>query len=534
MRYKNLLFAIVTTVLLGSCAAKEIADDTIGAYSFTAVAESVCEGDDIPVHLAFSDGGLVVDNPSWGDKWKGATFYAELTDGFNRTVDNAVFSGPGGVIGNGSVIDITPSGKMDIIVGALREGIYSLRINLKTRYTVDTWASTTITVRERVAPPVVPEEILVDDFTIPGGDNGLDIDDIGNIVLDLRFFNGGNPFVFNSTVRPDNATNKQLLASSDDPSTAGITVDGETTLVIVPCKVGKVTMTVRSEDGNARKSFGVTVIETLPDAEGFTLPTDDGERDGYDFDIAGRLALDINEWNDNNPFEYFCRPIPSNAATPSLIASSDTPAVLVASIQNGNKLILRPQSPGYAIVTVSTTDGVIVRKMRVAVISAFNLIIDAVEGTQSEEDKQTGIFPCRLTLKTTSKWYPNRLRVDVYGKAIGRIDLTDPADYFKVDSLKNARTAYYTAEDAVDVLYLSSGNSAYLLYDRLLKKVGAMGVVVHHSDDWPKYYDYVLYFRLYQVRLNISVIEEFDTNIYRITLVDKYNSPEYRLYQYLL
>lgn len=534
MRYLNLFLATITTIFLASCAAKEIPDEAVGAYSFSAVAESVGEGEDIPVHLSFKDAGLIVDNPTWGDKWKGATFFAELTDAMNRKVDNVVFSGPGGVIGNGSVLDIAETGKMDIIVGGLRQGAYNLKINLRTRYTVDTWASTSIVVRERTAPAPVVETILVEDISVPGANNGLEIDDIGNVVLDLRFFNASNPFIFRASVRPDNATDKQLVATSGNGSVAAIRVDGETVLVIIPSQVGTAVMTVASRDGNAKKTFGVRVVETLPDADGFTLPTDDSDKDSYDLDVAGRLALDINEWNDDNPFTYFCRPIPDGSVIPGLKAESDTPDVVVADIVNGNMLKLTPKSPGYAVVTVSTTDGALIRKLRVAVISNFTLTIDAVEGTQSEDDKKVGIFPCRLTLKTDSKWYPTRMRIQVYGKATGRVDLTDAADYFLVDSLKNARTAYYSVEDNIPVLYLSNGNSAYQLYDRLLKKVGGQGVVVHHADDWPNYYDYTAYFRLYKVTLNISVIEEFDTNLYRAILVKKYNSPDYRLYQYLL
>lgn len=534
MRYHHLLFATITTVFLSACAGKEVPDEAVGAYSFTAVAETVGEGEDIPVHLSFRDAGLVVDNPSWGDKWKGATFYAEMTDAMNRTVENVIYSGPGGVIGNGSVLDIAPTGKMDIIVGGLRQGNYNLKINLRTRYTVDTWASVSIIVRERTVAPVVTETVLVDDFTVPGKDNGLEIDDIGNVILDLRFFNAANPFIFRSTVRPDNATDKQLIASSGTPSVAGIRVDGETTLVITPAQIGTTTMTVQSRDGNAKKTFSVKVIESVPDADGFTLPTDDNERDNYDLDVAGRLALDINKWNDGNPFTYTCNPIPADASIPGLKAESDTPAVVVAAIEGGNRLVLTPKSPGYAVVTVSTMDGAIVRKMRVAVISNFRLTIDAVEGTPSEDDKKTAIFPCKLTLKTDSQWYPTRMRVEVYAKAIGRVDLTDAADYFLVDSLKNARTAYYSVEDQIPVLYLSNGNSAYQLYDRVLKKVAAQTVDIHHADDWPNYYDYTVNYRLNKISLSISVIEEFDTNLYRATLVEKYNSPNYRLYQYLL
>lgn len=528
-----LFFITIITILLSSCQGTLVEDDANNsAYSFTAVAERVKEGENIPVHLYFKDGGLVVDNPSWGNKWEKASFFAEIYDSYSRQVSNAVFSGPGGIIGNGSRFDINPDGKMDIVISGLREGTYSLRLNVRTRYMVDTYASTSIVVDKRKDVPV-EDDVVVDDFTVPGSGNGLEIDDIGNIVLDLRVFNAGNPFRFRSVVRPEDAADKQLLAESSDELVASIRVEGETLLIITPRILGRNVMTVRSRDGGAMKTFGVTVIESVPDVDGFTLPTDDSERGAYDFDVAGRLELDINVWNTGNPFVYHCKPIPAEAGPLSLVAESDKPNVAAASIRNGSELVITPQSPGYAVVTVSTTDGTIVRKLHVAVISNVVLTIDSEEGERSEEDKKTGIFPCKLTFKADTKWTPSRMRVQVRCKATGRVDLTDPADYFKIDSLKNARTAYYSYTDDIPVLYLSSGNSAYQLYDRVMKKVAAMGVVIHHSDDWPNYYDYVKYFALHKIELQLYVIDDFDTNLYRVTLDRKYNSPAHLLYHYL-
>ena len=538
MRRITALFTTITTIIIVALSActRVVGDEPVGAWSFTAVAEQVREGNDIPIHLMFKDAGLVVDNPSWGDKWKGASFYGEVYDVMGRQVENAVFSGPGGVLGKGCTVDINPNGRLDIILGALREGVYTVKMNLETRYTVDTWATTTVTVLEKgeVGPVVPPEDIIpVEDFTVPGKDNGLEIDEIGNIILDLRFFNEMNPFRYNSTVTPENATNKQLLAQSENDGVAGIQVEGQTLLVITPKVIGTCVMVVRSEDGNAMRSFGVRVIRSLPDATGFTLPIDDGERDAYEFDLAGRLALDVNKYNDSNPFGYTCRPIPAEAAKPSLTASSSDNGILVASIQDGNRLVLKPVSPGYVVVTVSTTDGAIVRTMKVVVYSAFQVVLDAVESAASEEDKVSGIFPCKITMKADSQHLPKMMQLEVYGKATGRIDLTDPVDYFKADSLKNARTAYFSFAEKVPVLYLANGNSAYDIYTRLLKKVGSMGAVVHHAADWPGYYDYVAYYRFYKLDLSISVKGDFDTNLYRVTLVRKYDSPTYRIYQYL-
>ncbi len=536
---KNIFTAFIpllaVTALVASCE-QVVEDEATNAYVFSAVAETVREGNDIPIHLVVGDGGLVPDNAGWGNKWSKVTFYASMTDNYGHTVENAVYSGPSGFLANGSVFDIPESGKFDLVVGSLREGEYNLKINLQTRYTVDTWASVDIVVKERGQDE--PDEpggdvVVVKDIVVPSEESGFDIDEIGNVILDLRYFNTQNPSRFNCRVSPENATDKQLLTASSDVGIADVQIEGQTLLVMAPKSVGACRVTVRSRDGGASRSFGLRVIESKDEATGFTLPVDDGEKEAYDFDVAGRLELDIDKWNEASSFAYECKPIPSTAGKPDLVASSDNTSVLVADIENGNRLILTPKSPGYATVTVATRSGSIVRSMRVVVFSAFSIVVDAVEAAASEADKPTGIFPCELTFRATSRWIPKMMQVEVYGKATGRIDLTDPVDYFKVDSLKNARTAYFSYQEKVPVLYLTNGNSAYDIYSRLMKKVASMGAVVHHDADWPNYRDYIVYFRLYKITLNLSMVNNYDSNVYRITIAELYDDPKNKLYQYL-
>lgn len=535
---RHIILPLMAVLLAGvSCAKNEVPDENVGAWSFTATVGTAVEGEDIPVTLTFKDAGLRVDNASWGDKWRGAAFHGELYDREGRKVENAIFSGPNGVLGEDSVVNLLDGGQINIVIGALRVGEYYLKVRLRSRYAVDSWASAgfSVDVNDKPGTPSPgDEDVLVEDFTVPDENCGLEIDPIGDIILDLKYYNAANPFKYLSTVRPANATNRKLIAASGNPSVAAAFVTGETTIVVVPTAVGQVDVTVRSEDGNAERTFGVLVIESEPDASGFTVPTDDGEKDAFDLDVAGRLALDINEYDSDHPFDYTCKSIPSGAVDLSLMAKSDNEDVLVASIRNGNELRLTPIMPGYATVTFSTTDGAIVRTMKVAVYSKFNVTLDAVEGTVSEEDSKKGIFPCKITIKADSKWVPNRMRFNVYTKATGRIDLADPVDYFKVDSLRNVRTAYYSVEDRTYVAYLSNGNSAYDIYSRVMTKVAAMGAVIHHDADWPNYYDYVLYYRLFRIALDISLIEDFDMNLYRVTINREYDSPKYRIYGYLL
>ena len=534
------LFIPLAAVLLCACA-KEIEDKSENVYSFRMTAGTVGEGEDIPVCLLFSDAGLSVDNKAWGDPWKKALFHGYVTDASGRRVDNVLFSGPDGVLSDGSRVDIGKSRRLDLVISHLRKGDYTLMVNMETRYTVDTWASASFSVLEGKTSGDGGKTVYVDSFTVPDGDSGLDIDPIGNIILDLRVFNASNPFRFVSTVSPANATDKRLSVSPVTPSVIGASVEGENMIVIVPKTVGESQVNVRSLDGHASRFFGVKVIQSPEPTTGFTLPTDaDGGDPDADFDLAGRLALDINDYagSDGNVdplmyYEYTCKPIPSSAAKPSLKAESDNEGVVKAAIVDGNILRLYPQGVGYAIVTVSTTDGLIVRVLRVAVISKVSISLTAIEGEPSEEDALTGVFPCKISIKSPSKYIPKALHLDVFGRATGRVDLTDKADYFLVDSLKNSRTAIYSFEEKVLVMCVPGMASGYDVYNRLMSKISKRYVAYHHSDDYPRYYDDIKYFRLYSVGLDFGFVVDFDTNLYRLSMKREYDQPYTRIYQYL-
>lgn len=545
---RKLLFALLSVPLLvaGWSCANEVADVNENVYSFTAVALSASEGEDVPVRLAFGDAGLNVDNASWGDPWKKAVFHGEVTDETGRQLDYVLFSGPDGVLVDGSQVDISDSRMMDIAISGLRKGRYTLRVNMETRYTVNTWATATFTVGEATGGGGGSQgggddekNVLVEDFTVPGKDNGLEINPIGDIILDLRVFNEENPFRFLSTVSPSNATDKRLGAEPSVPAVVSAAVEGESLIVLTPKTVGRSEVTVRSLDKNVTKTFGVTVIlsDILP--EGFTLPTDEGE--GADYDLAGRLMLDINDFvlpgkkelDPEKEYTYVCRPYPDEAANLSLKASSDNEAVLEAAIRNGHTLVLHPKSVGYAVVTVSTTDDAIVRQMRVAVVSRITVSLDVEEGEQSEEDKKSGVFPCRISVKPSSHHIPMPFHLEMYGRATGRVDLTDKNDYFLVDTLKNSRSAIYSFEEKVLIMCVPSGAAGYDVYKRLMSKIAGRTVGVHHGDDWPNYYDYTAHFRLYSVTLSPMFVEDYDTNLYRVTVQKNYDKAVYRIYQYL-
>ena len=512
---------------------KEIPDVNENVQRMVIKTSSVQEGNDIPVEIKINDAGLTVDNDGWGNPLKNAVFHAVVKNANGMTVDNVVWNGPNGVLSEGGKVDIPENKTLNLVMSSLRQGDYSVTINLETRYTVDTWASGWV----KVLPPSTSYRVVsVRDFTTPGERDGFEVDENGNLVLDLRIFNAQRPFRYFSTVLPDNATNKQLSAASLNTSVLAATVDDESVLVFVPKKVGTANVSVVSADGGARHVVGVSVIETQAEPDSFDLPTDYPELDDANalFDYSGRLAFDINKYPDGEYYEYVCRPVPANAASPVLSASSDNPKVADAGIVNGNHLRIYPKSVGYANITVAKSDGSAKRVLRVAVISIGSIVLNVVEGTPSGSDSESGVFPCQIVFSANTRYLPGAIFFDVYGKAVARADLGDPADHFVEESIKNSRSAFVEFEESVSVGYSAQyGNSIYDVYDRLMLNVAGVKFLVHHSDDWPNYRDYYMNAKLYKIILDFNCRYNFDTNLYRIGIERNYDNPEFKLYQYL-
>ena len=523
---------MVACLCFGWSCQKEIEDKNENVYAMVLSADSVFEGDDVPVELTLDAAGLSVDNSGWGDPWKAAVFNATVKDSYGRLVENAVWSSPNGLIKNGSRIDLPEKGKVNFVLSGLRQGLYNVVMNLETRYTIDTWASCSVKVKHP-AGKKTDRDVLVDSFTMPDDSEGVEIDEEGNVVLDLRVFNEERPFYYECAITPANATNTGITARSTANGIVDVRIENKHTLVLIPKMIGTCRINADSVDGNAHESVGVRVIRTQPSIDGFTLPLDPDGGDGDAIlDAGGRIALDINDYPNGSYYEFVCRPIPSTAGTLTLTASSNAPDVARATIVNGNVLRIFPEKVGYAVVTVSKSDGTMSRKFGVAVISRGKIRIGVVEGERSAEDALSGVFPCKLTFAATTKYLPNVLVFDTYGKVNFRADLTDPAEHFVEETLKNSRTAFKEFEEDLSILYLP-GISAYNIYERLMLQVAGTSYLVHFSADWPNNKDYYVYAMLYKIYLKFSIRQNYDTNLYRIELVEEYNSPENKIYQYL-
>lgn len=522
---------ILSCLCIQSCE-KVVTDEPENVQLMTLKTDDVQEGDDVPVTITFNKAGLTVDNDGWGNPWKNAIFHATVEDSYGHVIDNAVWQGPNGVLVSGSVVDMPENGVLNLALGGLRKGEYLMSVNLETRYTVDTWASANVHIREASIPSNI---IKVEDFTVPSKDDGAEFDEAGNLVLDLRVFNEKRPFVYESVLSPMDATVKIINATSNNTTVLSVNVESGRVLVLVPKAIGNAVVQCESADGNVKKTFNVKVIKTEPDAEGFTLPTDDTVNGGdaaAEFDAGGRLALDINDYPQGTYYEFTCLPIPRNATPPTLNASSDAPEIADAKIVNGNTLHVYPKNVGYANITIAKSDNSFKRILRVAIISRGSIILTVEEGSASELDKQSGVFPCTIHFSSTTDYVPPTMAFDAYTKAVFRADLTDPADYFVSEDLKNSRTAYTETSESIYIGFIQ-GVTKYDVYERLMLKVAGTKYLVHHSADWPNYRDYYLYVKLYKLVFDFRIRKSYDTNLYRFDVINKYDSPENRIYMYL-
>ena len=139
----------------------------------------------------------------------------------------------------------------------------------------------------------------------------------------------GDEFTLTATIKPDNATNKNLLWSSSNSQVASVN-EGR----VVTHQVGKVTITAKSEDGGKTASCDVVIKEKVYPVTGVTLDSSSIElTEGDEFTLTANIS-------------------PNNATNKNVTWSSSNSSV--ASVSNG---IVTALKAGKATITVKTDDG---------------------------------------------------------------------------------------------------------------------------------------------------------------------------------
>ena len=524
--------------LLFSCQKNGAPDENV--YRVYATSDTVTEGEDTPVHLSFTDGGLRTDNKAWGDAWKGATFFGKITGPDGEAVEGVTFAGPDGILNDGDSFDVGGERTLDIAVGGLRKGFYEAIFNLRTRYGVDTWATTSIRVLGTDEAPV--EEILLKGFSVPTDDDEGNIDGEGRLSLPLPLYPEGTSYSYICALDPVNAVDGQLEASSSAPEVVSVRIEGRNRLVLSPHAEGVAVITVRNlPDGTVVRRFTVAVTggaDVPVPATGIILPVDDGQDTGSEavtIDAGGRLVIDINTFDEDNPYSYDVTVEPENADYGGLTAQSSDESILTAEISGKNKLVLTPHKPGTVNVTVSTLDGTVSRTFTVQVIARVFLHINAKEGTATPEQKAREVFPCSLTFSSDAKWMPSYIKLDVYAKATGRINLENEShDTFTRQELKNSRIAIHSVDHSASVfVFRNTAGTVYDVYKYVLDPATAAQEEILHSDDYPNNGKRMENYRLYSVGVTFNISRDYDPDVYDVVIVNDYDDPKYNIYRYL-
>ena len=206
----------------------------------------------------------------------------------------------------------------------------------------------------------------------------------------------GNTAQLTATVKPDDATNKNVTWSSDDTSVATVDATGKVTAV----SAGTATITVTTVDGGYKDTCQVTVTAALVPVSGVTLNKDS-------------LALGVGDTE-----TLTATVAPANAANQSVTWASSAPSV--ATVDAAGKVTA--VAPGTATITATTVDGgftaictVTVRPYIPPANPNYRITVEATQGGTVTADPTAAKAGATVTLTPA----PDR------GYQVGSVAVTD-------------------------------------------------------------------------------------------------------------
>lgn len=205
-----------------------------------------------------------------------------------------------------------------------------------------------------------------------------------------------------ATVKPDTATNKKVVWSSSDITTATVDENGKVTAL----KEGKVTITATAADGSGtKKEFEINISKAVVPVESVS--------------VTGQLELTVNEGS-----QLSASINPSDATNKNVTWKSDNDAI--ATVTSEGYVVAK--SAGETTVTVTTVDGNKTAQCKVIVkervVTGIGLNTNAVTISIGEENKlvaTTNPADAAVTWSTDSDAIAT---VDNNGKAIGQSEGT--------------------------------------------------------------------------------------------------------------
>ena len=321
-------------MLVAAVAAVSSCRGDSAAETFTAVvtADTITEGEVLTVTAA-------VDGPSDGYLMVSEVLELDLSTGATRPTEYVLYDG-GTAAGRIDNVSFKDHGRHDFTADELPAGTYRIEVALE-RGGVRVDAATNVVVLKNQQPDPDPEEpVLVEWFSVPDKNAGLEVDVQGNIILDLVRYNLETPFRFTSVVTPPDATDRRIGVTSKDGSVLFAGMDGDLTMVLSPLKEGVTSVEAVSGDRGVRRTFGVKVVNSQPGPEppapavtDFTLPDVDAQ--------YGRVVVPYGDWQTFTPVVT-----PDGAEAEFSVSSSD-PSVLSVEA-DGAAIRYKGVAPGYA------------------------------------------------------------------------------------------------------------------------------------------------------------------------------------------
>ena len=163
-----------------------------------------------------------------------------------------------------------------------------------------------------------------------------------------------------ATIKPDNATNKNVSWSSSDESIATVSDEGMVTAI----KAGTAVITVTTEDGGKTAGCSITVIPKVYPVESVSL-----DKTGAELNVGDMIMLTATV-------------LPENATNKNIFWSSSKPDV--ASVEDGRVTALLP---GESIITVTTEDG---NKTAQCIVSVLEIPVESVSLDKTELELTEG------------------------------------------------------------------------------------------------------------------------------------------------
>lgn len=237
-------------------------------------------------------------------------------------------------------------------------------------------ATCTVTVNEKA------EDVKVTDITINGSAN-MKVNEEQTLT---------------ATVKPDNATNKKVVWSSSDITTATVDENGKVTAL----KEGPVTITATAADGSeAKKEFNINISEAEVPVESVSL--------------RGELELTVDEGATLTE-----EVVPSNASNKNVTWKSDNEAIATVTADG----YVVGKSAGKATITVTTVDGNKTAECKVTVkervVTGITLNTNSISVSIGEENHLVATTNPADAAVTWSTDNDNIATVDNNGKVVGK------------------------------------------------------------------------------------------------------------------